>query len=941
MQRRAILYSLILAALSMGCGPAPIPAPPFVHEGSDLAPDGQAVFGKLKNGMRYVIYPNKEPKNRLFAYLRIDAGSLYETDAQQGVAHFLEHMAFNGSTNFAPGELVKYFQSIGMDFGGDVNAFTSIAQTAYSLDLPNTKPETLKKGFLLLADYARRLSLTQKEIDRERGIILAEMRDRDTVRWRMHKARLKFVYDNALLSQRMPIGVKSTLKAVNKPLFDDFYHTWYRPERMTLILVGDTSAEAILPLVEQGFGALSATAPSRPVPSPGEFDHDGVKAFHLYEGEAENVSVELFTSTRIDPIPDTVARQQYETARDIGESILNRRLDKLAKKEGAVFHGGGAYSYKYLDWTRHAGLRLAGTKENWEAMVGLAEQELRRALEHGFTQAELREAKARFLRRLDEAALKAPTRNSRRLAGTILDSLERKRVFMAPTDRKSLLTPFVKGLTHDSILSAFRRAWEADHRLVLVFGNADLGKDAETRILTAYRASSGKQVKAKVAEATKAFAYGKRPKEPGKIEGRQFIKGLGIHRVDFANGLRLNLKKTDFKKGEVRIQLRFGQGLSAQPKGQPGLAQWADMTYVAGGLKQHSADELSRILADKALRRSFRTTQRHFVLGVSAVPKDLETGLQLLRATYLEPGFREEAFRVARKQLDDHYGRMEHSADGARRLKVERLLASGDERFGLPDRNEMMKRTRDQVKAWLTAQRNFGPLELSIVGDVEIEPVVKWVGAYFGGLPAVVKAEPVKQPVRFPAPGSHTFTVPTKIERGQLLFYWKTTDQFRDIHRTRRLGLVARVFDEYLREEVREKIGGAYSPYAGHWPSSAYEDYGYFIVLVNVDPKPEAVAKIREAVLDIAKRLHGEGTTEELFGRVKAPLASQLEKYRRTNGYWMNVLAGSQRRPEQLEWSRSFIQDHADATLKEINAYAKQYLDPAKAVVVTILPEKK
>ncbi len=901
-----------------------------------LSPDSQAVYGVLTNGLKYVFYPNTEPRGRLFAYLRVGVGSAYERDDEQGIAHYLEHMAFNGSAHFEAGELVKYFQSIGMNFGGDVNAFTSFDQTAYSLDLPNTEPATIEQAFLLLGDYARGLSLLGSEVDRERGIILAEMGDRDSVAWRIRKAQYRFVYDDATLSRRMPIGLERTIASLTKEQFDTFYHRWYRPERMQLVVVGEMEFDTLRPYIERAFEGLTAGAPARPVPSFGSFVHRGIKVFNYADEEAKNTEVEIGVTVCEPRPPDTVELRRYEAARDLAEAMLNRRLQKLAKQEGAVFVNGTAYSYHAFGWTRHAGLSLTGEPEHWEAMVQVAEQELRRALTHGFTAAEIEEAKARRMHALDEAVMKAPTRESRALASRILHAVGDERIFLSPAGARDLLKDYLAELTAEEILAAFRQAWQAEHRLVMVTGNATA---ATEQIGAVYARSVAAAVAPPEEIEAVVFAYGTAPKVPGTAAAKKHLPELEIDQVDFTNGLRLNVRRTDFKQNEIRFKLRFGAGSSVLPVDKEGLDQLAGMIMIDGGLGQHSREEIKTLLAGRSVHLGFTVAGDHLAFAGSTIPADLELSLQLLKAYLTDAAYRPEALRVARKRYAEAHKGMERTLDGVINLKVERMLAGGDVRVGLPSLDVFNARSADEVKAWVDQQRRVGALELSIVGDVDVAQTVALVARYFGDVRAGVGALPRVKPLRFVAAGRHTLAVPTKIERGLLALHWKSSDAFGDIQRTRRLSMLGKVFSEYLREEVREKIGGAYSPWAAANLSGTYEDYGYLMAMVKIDPA--AREEIEAAVLSIARTLYEDGTTAELFQRVMEPTRQGIKKYRRTNGYWMNVVSGSRARPEQIGWARSFVEDYEAMTVEEVNAYAKQYLDPDQAVVVVLEPRGK
>ncbi|MDT8391808.1 MAG: insulinase family protein [Lentisphaeria bacterium] len=906
----------------------------FPHERSDLKPDPNAVFGAFPNGLRYVFYPAKEPRDRLFAYLRVAAGSIHEKDEHRGIAHFLEHMAFNGSEHFDPGELVKYFQTIGMNFGGDVNAFTSFDQTVYSLDLPNTDPGTLDKAFLLLGDYARRLSLLETEIDRERGVILAEMGDRDSVDWRIRKALFTFIYDDARFSRRMPIGEKDVIEHLKKPDFDFFYNTWYRPERMTLILVGDTTFEKLKPHIEKAFSDMTSGAPEQPVPEFGDFDHQGVKAFTYWDAEAKNTDVSIGVVTRADEPADSAEYRQYLVARDIGEGILNRRLQKLAKREGAVFTSGSAYSYHAYGWARHAGVSLAGEPEHWRDMLALAERELRKALTFGFTPAEIDEQKARYLQSLDVAVMKAATRDSRALAGAMLRSVSQETVFLSPGQNRDLLKDYVTRLDNAAILAAFRKAWEADHTLLTVTGDA---RADEREIITVHAESAAVEVDPPAVTEKVEFAYAPVTAGAGSPIRRETIEDLGIERIDFDNGVRLNLKKTDFKAKEIQINLRFGLGVSVLPEDKPGLGRLAEMIMIEGGLGKHSREELKSILAGRSVHIGFKAEDSHLAFTGVTIPEDLELTLRVARAYFTDPGYRPEAMRLARKRYAENYREMSRTADGVWRLKIPSLLADGDHRFGVPGIDAFNQLTADDVRAWVARQRDMEPVEISIVGDIDSDACVDLVSRYFGSLPAAKENTPDIRPVTFARPGTRAFSVPTKIDRGSLSLFWPTADAYSDIRRARRVNLLAQVVDECLREEIRERIGGAYSPWAGSNMSDTYENYGYLMALVKVDPKD--TERIKDAVMAIVGKLRRQGVDTELFNRVLVPVQTSLAKYRRTNGYWMNVLTGSRRRPRQLEWARNFVEDYQTMTVEEVDTYAREYLDPEKAVIVVITPE--
>ena len=287
---RRLLPALALAFLSAATVFAA--AVPFPQATSDLKPDPAARFGALPNGLRYVLRANKEPKDRASLRLLIEAGSAHERDGQQGLAHFLEHLAFNGSEHYPPGTLIEFFQRMGMNFGNDTNASTGFNRTLYLLELPDTKPATLAEGLKVFRDYAGGLLLRPEEIDRERGIILSERRSRDSVGWRTFVAQFKFLLGDSLLPRRMPIGEKEVIEQAKRDTFEDFYNTWYRPELMTLVAVGDFDVAALERDLVAGFSGLKPRGPARPAPDSGQLpDFKGTHAHDHYDSEAPSTSV--------------------------------------------------------------------------------------------------------------------------------------------------------------------------------------------------------------------------------------------------------------------------------------------------------------------------------------------------------------------------------------------------------------------------------------------------------------------------------------------------------------------------------------------------------------------------------------------------------------------------------------------------------------------------
>ncbi len=938
----AFLPALALAlALSLSAG-LRAAAIPFAHETSDLTDDPAVRYGALPNGLRSAIRANAEPKGRASLRLLVEAGSFHEEDNQRGVAHFLEHMAFNGSKHYAPGTLVELLQRLGMRMGADTNASTGFNRTLYLLELPQTDETTLSEGLRVFGDYAGGLSLLGAEIDKERGIILSEKRTRDSIQSRVSDARFEFAFGTTLFPKRFPIGVPEVISQAPRERFLDYWNTWYRPERMAVVAVGDMDVALVEKLIVAQFSDLKSRGPARPDPSLGELARfEGARAYFHSESEMPTTNVSILSLTPASAEPDTGANRIKHLPRQLAIGMLNRRFTELAKKEGAPFTGAGAGVGEYYDFVHEASVGIGCKPEQWAAALAVGEQELRRALEHGFQAPELKEVIASFRNSLDQAVKTAPTRRSGALAGSIAQDLLDRDVFTHPETTRALFQPALAKVTVADCLTALRAAFSAPGRYIMVTGNAKIPGDANTAILAAYDASRATKVSAPAELTEGKWGYADWG-APGKVKERKHVADLDITLVEFENGVRLNLKKTDFEANRISLRARVGNGSVTQPPDQRGLTTIADATFIPGGLGKHSSDELRRLNAGKNVGIGFGTETDTLGFRGSTTPESLTLELQLLTAAITDPGYRPEAMRQARKGIEQMYLGFAHTANGPMATEVANLLASGDPRFGIPPQQVLTARTTDEVRAWLAPQFAKGAIEVALVGDLDLEQTIAAVAATLGTLPprATKPALTELKKVSFPAqPFTKTYSIPTEIPKGNVHLYWPSTDGF-DVQRERRLALLASVLSDRLRVKIREEIGGTYSPSASSYTHYTFPGYGYFHASCVVDP---AVAqKIADAIVAIGEDLANNGVTEDQLTRARQPTLASLRQARRTNAYWIaSVLRRAQEKPAVLDHERTRLADLEAITAAELSALAKTYLGAAKASRVTILPAPK
>jgi zinc protease len=913
----------------------------WAHENSELEPDPNVIWGKLDNGFRYAVMVNRQPSDRVSVHLNIQAGSLHEGEAERGFAHFLEHMLFNGTTHFPPGEIVKYFQSIGMQFGPDANAHTGMDETVYHLVLPDGKKETLEQGFRVMMDYAQGALLLNEEIERERKVVLAEKRTRDSASYRIFEASMKFEFPDSIISRRLPIGDETVLGSAGRQQLKGFYDTWYRPETMILIAVGDVDPAMTVELIQETFSPMTARAPAKPEPDLGGIRHSGTKVFYHFEEEIGSAAVGIETIRMTEAYQDSYGSRRLQLVKDVAARMIQNRLDEIVRTPGSPLTAAYFRAGRFLGNIESAEITGKSLPENWENALHVVEQELRKALLFGFTASELQRVRKEMINELSIAVEKASTRESRDLAMQIIHDANSGRVFLSPQQAYAMLVPVLERLDVQEVHRAFTGLWGDDHRLVMVSGTAPVDprfNPPDHHVRSVYEQSTGIRVAKPLEDTPVVFPYLSISGSPGTVISRNYLEDLEIHQVDFENGLRLNAKRTTFKAKEVLLKLAFGEGLKSEPENRSGLGFLAASVINESGLGVLTSQELERALAGKNTEVSFEVEEDHFVFNGSTVTEEIPLMFQLLHAHLVDPAFRDNAYALVMERFQSMYDNLSRSVDGGMRLAGNRFLAGGDGRFGLPEKDRFFSLSLEDVRNWIQPIMEHAPLEISVVGDFDLESLVKTVGEYMGSLPlrehAVSRSQ--ERGPQFPNAQELDIPVATSIPKSLVVVAYPTDDYW-DIYRTRRLSVLSEVLSDRLRERIREKMGAAYTSYAFNRPSRAFPGYGVLQAVVHADPGETKT--VGDEILKIVNDLIEHGVGQDELRRALEPTLTGIRELRQKNTYWLgSVLNGSGRHPEQLEWSRSFLADYSAITAEELDRLARQYLDPRHSARITVRP---
>ncbi len=787
-----------------------ISIPKWPHEETDLLPDSHVLYGKLENGFRYVVMKNREPKDRVSLHLNVQAGSAHETNDELGLAHFLEHMLFTGSTHFKPGELIKFFQNIGMQFGPDANAHTGFLETVYDILLPFGDEKSLADGLLVLKDYSEGALLLPSEIDRERRVVLAEKRSRDSASYRTFVSTLQFELPDTLLPKRLPIGTTEVITNAGQKRLKLFYDAWYRPDKLVLIMVGDVDPELASSLIKKKFSDLKPRSPVRKDPEIGEVNHKGMKSFYHFEKESGNTRISIEILKKINKRADTALARKKVLTQDVADQMVQNRLNTILSQPSPPFSSASIGSGIYMRQLEYAQIEAECSPDNWEKSLAIIEQTLRQALNHGFMKAELDRVKKDLTAEFENAVKKASTRNSRVIARKIIGHLNNARIFQSPKQEIDLYLPMIQSLSLAEVHRAFTKTWAADHRLVLVTGNVDLngkGLTPERLILNSFKRSKETAVSSPKQLSAKTFPYSKEPEIQGNIKSRMELNDLGIVQVNFENGVRLNLKKTDFAANDVRVNLTFGYGRFDEPKNQPGLAMLTEALINGSGVGGLKRDELDQALAGKESSVFFGVEKNHFSFKGKTVTAEIQLMFQLMYAHVVDPAYRKEVYTLVMERFKQQFRSLTHSIDGSMRLAGNRFLAGEDSRFGFPPYEKFQTLTLEQATSWIDPYLKEAHLELSVVGDFDIDKVIALAARYFGSLP---KRPGMERPSRsrmitFPEKQSRTIYVPTQIPKGLVVVAYPSDDLW-DIGQTRRLNILGEVFSERLWERIREKL---------------------------------------------------------------------------------------------------------------------------------------
>jgi zinc protease len=907
----------------------------WAFDGSDVRPEPAFRFGRLPNGLRYIVRRNATPAGTALVRMDVAVGSLDERKSERGYAHFVEHMAFNGSTRVAEGEMVRLLERHGLAFGADTNASTSFDRTLYKLDLPTAQPELLDTALMLMRETASELTLAPEAVTRERGVILSEMRDRNTWQLRDTIASTAFFYPHSLFASRFPIGVAKTLEAVTAPKLRAFYQSEYVPAKMTLIVIGDFDPALVEQQIRTHFADWQA-GKLKLQPGAGPVRVKDHARTTIYVDPALSERVTLVRNGPWLDEPDTVAHRQERLLRQIGYAIINRRLLRLSRQADPPFRGAGFGTGDVFEAGRSTRLIVDTVDRKWRRGLIAATREYRRALIWGVTAPEIAEQVATIRSGLEDAAGAAATRSNATLSGAALALVADRVVPSPPADALARFQAFAPQITPETVLAAMQReAVAIDDPLIRFRGRFEPAGGVK-----AIRAAWDEALKAEVAQESSTdlagFAYTDFG-PAGIVVSDTRDPALGIREVRFANGVMLNLKRTALDKDRVRVSLAVDGGDRLDTKANP-LATEMMPFLDEGGLGKHSADDLQTILAGRSVSDGIGTGEASFDAGALTTPRDLELQLQLWSAFLTDPGFRPEGEVQYRHNMNNYFEQLRATPSSALRADLGGILSDGDPRFTLQDVKAYRALTFAKLKRDISDRLGHGAIEVGVVGDIDEDQAIALVATTLGALPAREAAfSNTSQPPR-------TFSADRRprvirhsgpADQALLRLTWPTRDDSDPVE-TLKLELLERVVRIELTDTLREALGKAYSPSASSSLSHTWKGYGAFGIAasVNVDDVAATRAAIRKTVTD----LRNAPVDADVLQRARQPMIEGLQNALKSNEGWASLVARAQSEGDRITRFTKAKDRLQAVNAKDLQAMALRYLDPAVGLEVLVLP---
>lgn len=897
------------------------------------------VTGTLDNGMSYIVKEHANPPGRSAMYLHISTGSLNETEEIRGLSHFLEHMAFNGSENFPPGELIPFFESIGLTFGRHQNAFTSFDQTTYILELPDAEPTTIEKGMLFLSDVAFGLSLLPDQIDEERGVILEEKRTRLGAQQRVQDEFFKELAPGSTFGERLPIGTEEAIQSVDQGDFQQYVDTWYVPSNMTMIVVADADPEMVAQEIRANFdrGEL--------VDRPVDLDinltpYDGLRAVVITDSELREAQVQMIGIRKPMPPVTTKERLRDTLVENLASSVFNRRLSKKVNEGEMTMLGGGAFAADLFNALRLSMIVAGGRPDAWEAMLDETAAELRRARLHGFTTREIEDARKAMIAQAERAAESEGTLPARAILGQFNNAVASGETLTSAAQDLELVRELVPTISDEEVSQRFLDLYDDQNLTVFVTipESEDAPTDSELLSIAEEALSVSPEAEADEERPTELMA---------NIPVPGFVKEIDRHEATdvwsawLDNGVRVHVREMDYREDSATITISLAGGRILENEATKGVTDVAALALGRPATRNLSSTNVRDLMTGKKASVFGFAGEDALQLSVTGNPADFETALQLAHLLLTEPLIEQAAldqWRESQKQAieqrdTDPRGRLSE-------LLRETTSPEGETRMLSLTMDDVERVTLDEAQNWLDFTVQHAPIEVSVVGDIDKERALELVATYLGSLPArerisadtLDEHRSIRRPVG-PLEVSEAMDTQTEMAIAWAGSFGPDADNIRDV---RLVNLATQILSTRMVKRIREEQQLVYSIRAVSRPASAYPGMG---TIYAAGPcKPGNEAKLASEIGSMFAEFAKEGPSGEEVETARGQLFNTLDEQLKEPGYWTGVLSDMTYRGLNLDDVARIEEDYARFTADEVRAAFAKYYAPGNTISVTVTP---
>lgn len=900
--------------------------------------------GTLSNGLTYYIRKNSKPEKRVELRLAVKVGSVVEDDDQLGLAHFTEHMAFNGSKNFKKNELVSFLQSIGVEFGADLNAQTGFDETIYILPIPVDKPENLDKGLLVLEDWASTVAFEATEIEKERGVVLEEERSGKGAEERMMKKMLPYILAGSKYEKRLPIGTVESLKTFKPEVIKRYYKDWYRPDLMAVAVVGDINPTEVEALIKKHFEKLKAPAKERQRAYADLPSRQTSEGLVITDPEATNNVLQIFYATQKSKIQTTLGDYRLNIIKDLSNTMLNLRMQELTQKAEPPFVYGGSERGEFVHgYESYFGFALIG-KAGIVPAINAVIQENERARKFGFTVPEFDRAKKSMLKNYERAYNERDKTESDSYVDEYVRNFLQDEVIPGIEFEYKYHKEFLENITLQEVNEfTTKNIPSAEEKKLVVFQGpekADFKIPTNAELLALVTAAEKLPV---TPFEEKAVASSLMEKTPvgGSILSEKKNAELGLTEFMLGNGVKVIVKPTDFKNDQIALSgFRLG-GQSLYDQKDMFNAQYASVIISQMGVGDFSPVDLRKVLAGKTAGAGPRITNLTEGISGQSGNADIETMFQLVHLYFTKPRKDEELYKSFITKQEAMLQNMMSDPRTVYQDSVQKMLFNYNPRGPrYPKISDFQKVSVDRILE--IYKERFGNAKgwtFYIVGSVDIEKLKPLLTTYLATLPSTAAVSPTFKDLGVrPVKG----VVKKSIKKGNdpksiitLVFTGEAT--FSDNEQLKLQALID-LMNIKLIETLREDMGGVYSGgMSGNLSKLPYNSYS---INVSLPCGPENVDKLIKATFDEIQKIKEKGPTVEDLNKVKETFEKQHEVDLKDNAYWLNRL----QRTGELNLNPSdilTINSRMKAfTPKEIQEAAKKYFNMNNYFQAVLYPEK-